>query len=149
MDTVTSFRACRSEWEFSVSYFSSVSVFIYLRVKGLVEMSLENILGQRNYGFWCQSFIWIILGAHKFHCRFGQWDSSSSLYGSVGLDLPLIEVRFQQLKVDAYIHVGSRALPTIPNFIINMAEVSYLLFLHKCLCREPCFQLILKFHKEK
>ncbi|CAA6666311.1 unnamed protein product [Spirodela intermedia] len=41
---------------------------------------------------------------------------------AVGLDLPLIEVRFQQLKVDAYIHVGSRALPTIPNFIINMAE---------------------------
>ncbi|KAF3791142.1 ABC transporter G family member 32 [Nymphaea thermarum] len=43
-------------------------------------------------------------------------------FDAVGLEFPKIEVRFQQLKVDAYIHVGSRALPTIPNFICNMAE---------------------------
>lgn len=43
---------------------------------------------------------------------------------SVNLEFPKIEVRFQELKVDAYVHVGSRALPTIPNFIFNMTEVS-------------------------
>lgn len=42
---------------------------------------------------------------------------------SVQLEFPKIEVRFKGLKVDAYVHVGSRALPTIPNFICNMSEV--------------------------
>jgi ABC-type multidrug transport system ATPase subunit len=43
---------------------------------------------------------------------------------SVQLQFPKIEVRFKGLKVDAYVHVGSRALPTIPNFICNMTEAS-------------------------
>ena len=42
---------------------------------------------------------------------------------SVGLEFPKVEVRFEHLKVDSFIHVGSRALPTIPNFIFNMTEV--------------------------
>ena len=45
------------------------------------------------------------------------------VYCRVDLEFPKIEVRFQQLKVDAYVHVGSRALPTIPNFVFNMTEV--------------------------
>ncbi|CAA0810621.1 ABC transporter G family member 32 [Striga hermonthica] len=40
----------------------------------------------------------------------------------VGLEFPKVEVRFQNLKVDASVHVGSRALPTIPNFIFDMTE---------------------------
>lgn len=44
-------------------------------------------------------------------------------FGSVDLKFPKIEVRFQNLMVESFVHVGSRALPTIPNFIINMAEV--------------------------
>lgn len=43
-------------------------------------------------------------------------------FDAVDLEFPKIEVRFQQLKVDAYVHVGSRALPTIPNFVFNMTE---------------------------
>ncbi|WOL09018.1 ABC transporter G family member 31 isoform X1 [Canna indica] len=43
-------------------------------------------------------------------------------FDAVNLAFPKIEVRFQNLKVDAYIHVGSRALPTIPNYIFNMTE---------------------------
>ncbi|KAK1306546.1 Pleiotropic drug resistance protein 6 [Acorus calamus] len=43
-------------------------------------------------------------------------------FDEVDLKFPKIEVRFNQLKIDSYVHVGSRALPTIPNFIINMAE---------------------------
>ncbi|XP_072965196.1 ABC transporter G family member 31 isoform X1 [Typha angustifolia] len=43
-------------------------------------------------------------------------------FDAVRLEFPKIEVRFQDLKVDAYVHVGSRALPTIPNYICNMAE---------------------------
>ncbi|KAJ4765893.1 ABC transporter [Rhynchospora pubera] len=43
-------------------------------------------------------------------------------FDAVHLEFPKIEVRFKGLKVDAYVHVGSRALPTIPNFICNMTE---------------------------
>ncbi|PKA64532.1 Pleiotropic drug resistance protein 6 [Apostasia shenzhenica] len=43
-------------------------------------------------------------------------------FDAVNLEFPKIEVRFQELKVDAYVHTGSRALPTIPNFIFNMTE---------------------------
>lgn len=40
----------------------------------------------------------------------------------VGLGLPRIEVRFQELSVEADVYIGSRALPTIPNYIFNMSE---------------------------
>ncbi|KAJ3694173.1 hypothetical protein LUZ60_009653 [Juncus effusus] len=43
-------------------------------------------------------------------------------FDAVQLEFPKIEVRFKDLKVDAFVHVGSRALPTIPNFIFNMTE---------------------------
>nr|GLL38164.1 ABC transporter G family member 32-like [Ipomoea trifida] len=42
----------------------------------------------------------------------------------VDLEFPKVEVRFQDLKVDAFVHEGSRALPTIPNFIFNMTEAN-------------------------
>lgn len=44
----------------------------------------------------------------------------------VDLEFPKVEVRFQNLKVEASVHVGSRALPTIPNFIFNVTEVHFL-----------------------
>ena len=37
---------------------------------------------------------------------------------------PKIEVRYNNVTVDAKVHVGSRALPTLTNDIRNMAEVS-------------------------
>ncbi|XP_039124389.1 ABC transporter G family member 31 [Dioscorea cayenensis subsp. rotundata] len=43
-------------------------------------------------------------------------------FDRVNLEFPKIEVRFKDLKVDAHVHIGSRALPTIPNFIFNMTE---------------------------
>ncbi|KAL1532459.1 ABC transporter G member 32 [Salvia divinorum] len=43
-------------------------------------------------------------------------------FDAVGLEFPKVEVRFENLKVDALVHVGSRALPTIPNFIFDMTE---------------------------
>lgn len=43
-------------------------------------------------------------------------------FDAVDLQFPKVEVRFQQLKVEAFVRVGSRALPTIPNFIFNMIE---------------------------
>ena len=42
----------------------------------------------------------------------------------VGIDLPKIEVRFEHLNVGAEAYVGSRALPTIFNFLVNIVEVS-------------------------
>ncbi|PON90758.1 ABC type transporter protein [Trema orientale] len=46
----------------------------------------------------------------------------------VGVDIPTIEVRFERLDVEAEVYVGSRALPTILNFSVNIFEgvLSYL-----------------------
>ncbi|XP_051118222.1 ABC transporter G family member 39-like [Andrographis paniculata] len=40
----------------------------------------------------------------------------------VGMEIPKIEVRYEQLSVDGYVHVGSRALPTLLNAAINTVE---------------------------
>ncbi|XP_062229007.1 ABC transporter G family member 42 [Phragmites australis] len=40
----------------------------------------------------------------------------------VGIELPTVEVRFEQLTVQAKCHVGSRALPTLLNTARNIAE---------------------------
>lgn len=42
----------------------------------------------------------------------------------VGIGLPTIEVRYEHLNVEAEAFVGSRALPTLFNFIVNMFEVT-------------------------
>ncbi|XP_015083661.1 pleiotropic drug resistance protein 1-like [Solanum pennellii] len=47
----------------------------------------------------------------------------------VGLDLPTIEVRFEHLNIEAEARVGSRALPTIFNFTVNILE-DFLNYLH-------------------
>lgn len=52
----------------------------------------------------------------------------SNMKRSVGLDMPTIEVRFEHLYVEAEAYVGSRALPTIFNFSVNMLEVYSLSF---------------------
>ncbi|XP_054822130.1 ABC transporter G family member 32-like isoform X2 [Prosopis cineraria] len=43
-------------------------------------------------------------------------------FDAVSLGFPKVEVRFEHLTVECFVHVGSRALPTIPNYICNMAE---------------------------
>ncbi|KAM0939679.1 putative ABC-type sulfate transporter [Dioscorea sansibarensis] len=43
-------------------------------------------------------------------------------YERVGMELPKIEVRFQELSVEGKVYVGSRALPTLLNSVINFAE---------------------------
>ncbi|XP_043722733.1 ABC transporter G family member 42-like [Telopea speciosissima] len=40
----------------------------------------------------------------------------------VGIQLPTVEVRFEQLTVDADCYIGSRALPTLPNAARNLSE---------------------------
>ncbi|XP_043694952.1 pleiotropic drug resistance protein 1-like isoform X2 [Telopea speciosissima] len=47
----------------------------------------------------------------------------------VGIELPTIEVRFEHLNVDTEAHMGSRALPSIPNFTLNMIE-GFLNYIH-------------------
>lgn len=46
-------------------------------------------------------------------------------FDAVDLEFPKIEVRYQHLKVETFVHTGSRALPTIPNFIFNMTEAFF------------------------
>ncbi|XP_039132009.1 ABC transporter G family member 31 isoform X2 [Dioscorea cayenensis subsp. rotundata] len=43
-------------------------------------------------------------------------------FDRVGLELPKVEVRFRGLTVSANVHVGRRALPTLPNFVLNTVE---------------------------
>nr|QVT92310.1 ABC transporter [Salvia miltiorrhiza] len=40
----------------------------------------------------------------------------------VGINLPTVEVRFEKMSVDALTYVGTRALPTLPNFAANIFE---------------------------
>ncbi|XP_078161527.1 ABC transporter G family member 36-like [Carex rostrata] len=40
----------------------------------------------------------------------------------VGIDVPTIEVRYENLNIDAEAHVGNRGLPTVLNSTINMIE---------------------------
>ncbi|XP_061343406.1 pleiotropic drug resistance protein 1-like isoform X2 [Gastrolobium bilobum] len=47
----------------------------------------------------------------------------------VGIALPTIEVRFEHMNVGADVHVGSRALPTFANYMVNKVE-GLLNFLH-------------------
>jgi len=41
----------------------------------------------------------------------------------VGIDMPTIEVRFQNLEAAAEVRVGSSGLPTVLNSIVNTVEV--------------------------
>ncbi|KAI9110322.1 hypothetical protein K1719_018764 [Acacia pycnantha] len=47
----------------------------------------------------------------------------------VGIDIPTIDVRYENLNIEAEVNVGSRALPTVLNFTTNMVE-SFLNSLH-------------------
>ncbi|KAJ4840743.1 hypothetical protein Tsubulata_005544 [Turnera subulata] len=40
----------------------------------------------------------------------------------VGIELPTVEVRYEHLSIEAEVHVGSRALPTFFNFILDIVE---------------------------
>ena len=45
------------------------------------------------------------------------------MFVRVGVELPTIEVRYQDLNVEAEAYVGSRGLPTILNTYANVLEV--------------------------
>jgi hypothetical protein len=42
----------------------------------------------------------------------------------VGIDYPTIEVRFENLEVEAKVQVGHRGLPTVINSVTNTIEVN-------------------------
>lgn len=43
----------------------------------------------------------------------------------VGIEVPKIEVRFQDLSVEGEAYVGTRALPTLYNSTLNAIEVQF------------------------
>ncbi|KMT06317.1 hypothetical protein BVRB_7g160000 [Beta vulgaris subsp. vulgaris] len=43
-------------------------------------------------------------------------------FDKVGVEIPKVEVRYENLSVKGYVHVGSRALPTLFNTTINFVE---------------------------
>ncbi|CAH8388401.1 unnamed protein product [Eruca vesicaria subsp. sativa] len=46
----------------------------------------------------------------------------------VGIKLPTVEVRFEKMTIEADCHIGKRALPTLPNVALNIAERGLRLF---------------------
>lgn len=52
----------------------------------------------------------------------------------VGLDIPIVEVRFEHINVEAKVYVGGRALPSLLNFYANVLEV---INQHATLCFLP------------
>ncbi|KAK9058873.1 hypothetical protein SSX86_023717 [Deinandra increscens subsp. villosa] len=50
------------------------------------------------------------------------FDRIRQRFDNVDLKFPKVEVRFQNLQIDAFVHVGSRALPTLPNSVYNISE---------------------------
>ncbi|KAI3512248.1 hypothetical protein L1887_19561 [Cichorium endivia] len=50
------------------------------------------------------------------------FDRIRQRFDNVDLKFPKVEVRFENLEIDAFVHVGSRALPTLPNSVYNMSE---------------------------
>ncbi|XLR65566.1 hypothetical protein HN51_008078 [Arachis hypogaea] len=53
---------------------------------------------------------------------------SKKRYCRVGIRLPTVEVRFQNLTIEADCYVGSRALPTLPNVALNILEAGLGIF---------------------
>ncbi|KAI9117671.1 hypothetical protein K1719_011837 [Acacia pycnantha] len=50
------------------------------------------------------------------------FDQIRRRFDEVWLGFPKVEVRFEHLRVECFVQVGSRALPTVPNYICNMVE---------------------------
>ncbi|XP_074296978.1 ABC transporter G family member 32-like [Silene latifolia] len=50
------------------------------------------------------------------------FDRLKQRFNVVGLQFPKVEIRFEHLEVNAFVQAGTRALPTIPNFVFNMSE---------------------------
>eukprot|EP00897_Mesotaenium_endlicherianum_P001117 jgi/Mesen1/11005/ME000098S10401 len=44
-------------------------------------------------------------------------------FDAVDMKFPTVEVKFENVKVDASVYLGRRALPTLPNFTQNCLEV--------------------------
>ena len=42
----------------------------------------------------------------------------------VGVDFPTVEVRFDNINIEAGVYVGNRALPTLINYSRNVVDVS-------------------------
>ncbi len=45
----------------------------------------------------------------------------------VNVDLPTALIEFKDVNVSSQVSVGSRALPTLPNSVLNFGEVSFFL----------------------
>ncbi|CAL5422204.1 unnamed protein product [Camellia sinensis] len=45
----------------------------------------------------------------------------------VGIEIPMIEVRYERLSIEGDVYVGSRALPTLFNATLNAVETMTLL----------------------
>ena len=65
----------------------------------------------------------------------------------VGIEMSRVEVRFEDLRIDADVFVGGRAMPTVLNSVRNFVEVRSRLFCLRCprsaACRDRLLQYLL------
>ena len=50
----------------------------------------------------------------------------------MGIEIPKIEVRYENLSIEGNVYVGSRALPTLLNATMNTIEVVFSFYLFIC-----------------
>lgn len=87
----------------------------------------QHILNPTNKEMW---FIMICsFQLTSFHSGLNNiLNISKMILYRVSIDLPKVEVRYENLTVDADVQVGTRALPTLTNTMLSIAEVSFLHF---------------------
>ena len=53
------------------------------------------------------------------------YDGFGGVIDRVGIELPAVEVRYENFTVKANCHIGNRGLPTLLNVLRNIGEVNY------------------------
>ncbi|VAH42775.1 unnamed protein product [Triticum turgidum subsp. durum] len=83
--------------------------------EGLKEVNVEKLSAQEKHAL-LQLVAWVGDDHERFLSKF------KDRLDRVGIQLPTIEVRYENLNVEAQAHVGSRGLPTILNTCANVLE---------------------------
>ncbi|VAH26983.1 unnamed protein product [Triticum turgidum subsp. durum] len=83
--------------------------------EGLKEVNVEKLSAQEKHAL-LQLVAWVGDDHERFLSKF------KDRLDRVGIQLPTIEVRYENLNVEAQAHVGSRGLPTILNTYANLLE---------------------------
>lgn len=113
---------CRLTWIAEIlNFFSQISFLLQLKFGGFLCF-IENVCNALNWVWGCGR---VIVGSQIIKQIMYSLIALAWFCGrSVGIELPTIEVRYENLSVDADCYVGSRALPSLWNAARNFVEVT-------------------------